>query len=415
MHPRWRSDLHGAPAVPDSQEDRSPAGAERGFINQPLPDLEQQLVAELEGASWAVVAFAPEDAAWCDWIYRNLNGYARRGYRSLRQVRDSLLGAFADTDVAELDRLGACARTVEVVSTPEPSPMEEVPAMSTALASAPPQAAGLQRGSKYTICTAVILILFAVIFGTRSFLEITAEEPASTLNVSPVTGVLAGHSAKTAQMDETPSTTPEVVTEPPVEMPTPAVAITTPSSVEPAAAEKAPAPAALPNVAQVAPPAAWATSRILPVDAQAAPRSSPGTASAPPASASNNAAANSASSTETDAVLLDEVRTLERRGDETMAEKRTEDALDLYGTALKSAQEYATRKGANPAARDQVVALMRKVGTLELQNSSTAEARASYIQARKALLQIKSQGQWTHERAKALDEIESRLLSLPRD
>jgi hypothetical protein len=113
--------------------------------------------------------------------------------------------------------------------------------------------------------------------------------------------------------------------------------------------------------------------------------------------------------------LLDEVRTLERRGDETMSEKRTEDALDLYHTALGSAEEYAARKNANPAARDQVVALYRKLGTLQMQNSSTAEARTTYLQARKMLLQIKSQGQWTRERAKALDEIESRLLSLPKD
>jgi hypothetical protein len=33
------------------------------------------LAAALEGASWAVAAFAPEDALWADWLYRNLNGY----------------------------------------------------------------------------------------------------------------------------------------------------------------------------------------------------------------------------------------------------------------------------------------------------------------------------------------------------
>jgi hypothetical protein len=120
-------------------------------------------------------------------------------------------------------------------------------------------------------------------------------------------------------------------------------------------------------------------------------------------------------SSESDTVLLDEVHTLERRGDEIMAEKRTDDALDLYHTALLSAEEYAARKGANPNARDQVVKLLKKLGTLELQNSSTAEARASYLQARKNLLQFKAQGQWSRERAKALDEIESRILSLPKD
>jgi hypothetical protein len=127
------------------------------------------------------------------------------------------------------------------------------------------------------------------------------------------------------------------------------------------------------------------------------------------------AAASAATKAESDAALIDEVRILERRGDETMSEKRTEDALDLYHTALSSAEEYASRKGASPFARDQVVMLMRKLGTLQMQNSSTAEARATYIQARKSLLLLKSQGQWSRERAKSLDEIESRLLSLPRD
>lgn len=149
------------------------------------------------------------------------------------------------------------------------------------------------------------------------------------------------------------------------------------------------------------------------------PKGGPGTvltaSTAPASSGSFYVPPSAASNTESDAVLLDEVRTLERRGDETMAERRTEDALDLYHTALSSAEEYAARKGANPAARDQVVALMRKLGTLQMQNSSTAEARATYIQARKMLIQIKSQGGWTRERAKALDEIESRLLSLPKD
>ena len=135
----------------------------------------------------------------------------------------------------------------------------------------------------------------------------------------------------------------------------------------------------------------------------------------PPSGSAYTAAASAATSAESDTVLLDEVRTLERRGDEIMAEKRTEDALDLYHTALVSAEEYAGRKGANPNARDQVVKLLKKLGTLELQNSSTAEARTTYLQARRDLLQYKSQGQWSRERAKALDEIESRILSLPRD
>jgi len=148
------------------------------------------------------------------------------------------------------------------------------------------------------------------------------------------------------------------------------------------------------------PPSAFATSRIVP------PHVPEGESVAATASTSNF---------ENDAVLLDEVRTLERRGDETMAEKRTDDALDLYTTALGSAEEYAARKSVTPIAKDQVFNLMRKLGMLQLQLSSTAEARTTYTQARKVLLQLKSSGTWSRERAKELDEIESRLLSLPRD
>ncbi len=559
MHPRWHSDS-GAPTCPKLTEDRSPNSPAEGLFNAPLPDLEQQLAAELEGAAWGVVAFAPEDALWCDWIYRNLNGYplpaslvdrvtphgfprpdclsifpdrrdpayedhraraleggvylvvvcsphsaraemveeqistfkkgggeeriialvvdgppdvnlgaqrrlpqcdwlpswlrwrleeegfrtadrneprivdARRGYRSLKQVRDNLLTALVDMGAAEFERLGGCARAVEVLTVVGSTVTNSPAAMTTAVAITPPPTFEQRRGSKFTITVAIVLILVAVIFGIRSFKEIMADDPVSTLEVGPVTGVLAGHSTRlrnlgaeaTAQSvplqpDAVPTPEPAAPVTPP---PAPeAVVVETSGPAVPAApsAPTAPvvvpgpvltAPAAVPrsNVTQVTPAQALATSRIIPVHAPiSAPAPAPEqvSATAPPASPVANS--------EADAVLLDEVKTLERRGDETMAEKRVEDALDLYHTALLSAQEYAMRKGTNPVARDQVVKLMGKLATLQMQNSSTAEARATYMQARKALLLLKQQGQWSRERAKALDEVESRLLSLPRD
>ena len=57
----------------------------------------------------------------------------------------------------------------------------------------------------------------------------------------------------------------------------------------------------------------------------------------------------------------------------------------------------------------------RKLGTLQLQMASTSEARASFVQGRKLLLQLKSHGQWNAERARVLAEIESSLRRLPRD
>jgi len=540
MHPRWHSDQPGAPLCPNLPGQRSSGASQADLFNEPLPDLEEQLAAELEGAAWAVVAFTSEDVQWCDWIYRNLNGYtlpislvdrvtphgfprpgcisvfpdrrdpayqeqlpralehgvylivvcspesarsgavdeqirafkkaggeeriialvvdgtpeadlgerlraaqcdwlpswlrwrleddgfriadraeprvvdARNGYRGLRQVRDGLLTALVDMDAAEFDRLGGCNRPVEGLTLPESTPVIDSPAMTTAVAITPSETAD-RRGSRFTISVAVVLILVAVVFGTRSFLEITADEPVSTLDVGPVTGVLAGHSTKfkTASENLDGQGTPLSPDAAPAPEPPPEFVAVAPSAPEPVVAKvsepqvaKASEPVPRANVAQMAPAPVLATTHIVPVDV-GAPVRSPVFVNPPPTYSVMN--------TEADAVLLDEVKTLERRGDETMAEKRTEDALDLYHTALLSAQEYAMRKGVNPTARDQVVMLERKLGLLQLQNSSTAEARATYTQARKALLLLKSQGLWSRERAKALDEIEGRLLTLPRD
>jgi hypothetical protein len=549
MHPRWSSDHPGPSLSARLSEKGSACTARQDFFEQPLPDLELQLAAELGGASWAMVAFAPADAAWCDWLYRNLNGYAvpaelvdrvtadgiprpaclsifpdrrdpafkeqlpqalagstylivvcsahsaaeaveeqirtfkkkggedrilalvvdgppdaqlgarpraaqcdwlpswlrwrleesgfrvadrneprvldaRRGYRSLKQVRDSLLVALLDMDAAEFDQLGGFARDVELVALPEP-PQEfeppkpgKEPAMTTAVVSESSTVAAPRGSSKFMIGLAVVLIVVAAVFGTKSFLDITADEPVSKLNVGPVTGVLAGHSERTSAASDAPPNAAETTS-----VPEPAPPTVEPqdnsSPVEPAPPVKTLAGISPSNVPQFAPVALQGTSNIRSardvVASSVPPPSTSLSVITPPAAQARPETPNPDVSPESDTVLLDEVHTLERRGDELMAQKRTEDALDLYHTGLLSAEEYAARKGANPNARDQVVKLLKKLGTLELQNSSTAEARASYLQARKNLLQFKSQGQWSRERAKALDEIESRILSLPKD
>jgi hypothetical protein len=567
MHPRWHHEKPGAPLIP-GETPGGRSGAEReteAYFNAPLPDLEQQLAAELGGASWAAVAFTADDGAWCDWIYRNLNGYplppslvdrvtphgfprpdclsvfpdrrdpayeehygqalkegvylivvcsaasvhdagiegkirdfknaggeeriialvvdgppeaklgerlraaqcdwlpswlqwrleadgfrtadrseprvvdARRGYRSLKQVRDSLLTALVDMDGAEFERLGGCNRPVEGVELSEPPSVAPAPEMTTSVAFPTPIPSSRRGGSKYTIWTAVGLIVVAVVFGAHSFREITADDPVSTLEVGSVP---TAHAARAKGMEEisaeetaapnvAATTAPTAsagteagpgaatVSEPAAETPAREVAAVTPLNAP--VAVQGPAPAATvggevvapakSNVSQVVPGTGFATSRIVPT-ASYAMTSAVATAVAP---VSMMVSVNSPSSTESDAVLQDEVRTLERRGDETMAQKRTEDALDLYGAALASAEEFAARKNSGAVARDHVVALEKKLAMLELQNASTAEARATYIQARKGLLLLKSQGQWSHDRAKTLDEIEKRLLSLPRE
>ena len=75
MYPRWRSDEPGPRAASPAPGDSGLGQTRQDLFTEPLPDLEVQLSAELSGASWAVVSFVPEDTAWCDWIYRALNGY----------------------------------------------------------------------------------------------------------------------------------------------------------------------------------------------------------------------------------------------------------------------------------------------------------------------------------------------------
>jgi hypothetical protein len=554
MHSRWHTDPSVGSLAPRSPGQRGLASTAEDFFHAPLPDLEQQLAAELSGAAWAVVAFAPEDAIWCDWLYRNLNGYplppslvdrvtphgfprpacfsvfpdrrdpfydaqfpralaesvylvvvcsphsagvagldekirafksvdgeeriialvvdgppeenleererapqcdwlpswlrwrleedgfraadrseprvvdARRGYRSLRHVRDGLLTALADMDGAELERLGGCQRPVESVAVVEQTHVSSSD-MSVAVAISSPISASRRGGSKYTICMAVALILVAAVFGIRSFREITADEPASTLDVGPVTGVLPGHSGKTKPGDDAyasaapalPPAAPSATEAPAVTAPPAPVPAVAQFSAEPPAkaAELAPAPVPIPiaksNVPQVAPAVALATSHIVQTPA---PSAEPPHDAAPAAASEAVApipASYTASYSESDAVLLDEVHTLERRGDQFMAEKRTDDALDLLHAAAVSAEEYAARKTASPSARDHVITLDCKLAMLQNQNSSTAEARTTYQHARRILLQEKSQGPWDRMHAKLLDQIESRLLSLPRD
>lgn len=512
MHSRWPP----APVVKPSVS-RGPAEANLGvcrqnFFPEELPDLELQLSAALGGAAWAVVRFVPEDAPWCDWIYRALNGYplpaslveransqglprpdclsifpdrqdpaheenmthaletsahlivvcsphsagaasldadlrafkkaggeeriialvvdrppeaaseqsgeaatgdwlpawlrwrcdekgicaadrseprvidARRGFRNLSEVRDELLAALIDVEIAELARLGGCKRPLPVLSQPVIVPPTMTPSFSPPLLAEPAPASvpAHHRDAAVMIGVAVMLIVIAAIFGVKSFRELSADEPASALALAPRAPVAPRPLMETLRAET------ESAAEPVAPLANEAVVLgenTTPAIPVPSAVAAAPMMAApSSNVPQLTPSQISATTLVRP----AAPAVD-------------------------DAVLLDEVVTLERRGDEIMAERRTEDALDLYSTALDSAVVYAARKGANPAAKDHVVMLTRKLGLLQSQNASTAEARASYQKARKILLQLKAQGAWNRERARALDDMESRLLTLPRE
>jgi hypothetical protein len=231
-----------------------------------------------------------------------------------------------------------------------------------------------------------------------------------------VVGVLPGRAAKQKTAEAWSAT---LVSETPAEEPPAAVSTAPAAPVSVAVTSsfsvpKVPAPpvaAPIPNLPQVAPAPALATARTTP--SNAAPVVD--TEFAPVTAVTVMAPTALPPSPVQEAVLLDEVRTLERRGDEIMAERRVDDALDLYATALDSAVEYAERKGSSATDKDHVVMLLRKLAVLQGQHTSTAEARANFQRARKTLLELRAKGHWTRERAKALDEMEARLLRLPRD
>ena len=105
--------------------------------------------------------------------------------------------------------------------------------------------------------------------------------------------------------------------------------------------------------------------------------------------------------------------TMHQRGDEALSERRLDDALDFYEQAVESIR--VSGGNSTPDSRTEAALLCRKLGTLQLQMASTAEARASFVQGRKLLLQVKKEGHWNSTRAKVLAEIETSLRRLPRD
>ena len=104
---------------------------------------------------------------------------------------------------------------------------------------------------------------------------------------------------------------------------------------------------------------------------------------------------------------------LHQRGDVAFSQRRLDEALGFYEEAVDNSR--ASAPNASPEAKAEAALLCRKLGTLQLQMASTAEARASFVQGRKLLLQLKTHGQLNAERAKVLAEIDLSLRLLPRD
>ncbi len=454
-------------------------------MSKPLPDLESQLAAELDGASWAVAAFAHEDAVWADWLYRNLNGFpvlasligeptayglprpdcvsifpdrrdpdyaahypqaleksgylivvcsprsarcpavdaqicafkkaggeeriialvvegapdralesaaktaepawlpawlrwrltddafsetdrgepqvvdARPGRTSLKDVRDQLLAKLLEVDAWELEITGCLARPTEDSHVAlEPEFVADAPALP-----APVFDVGVPRRKIGPLMlTAAICASATLAAAWWSF------------------GRTAGDGAPQAAA---PAQTARVPLPPPASQPPVVIAAAAPEPPPPAISDTQPAPPPVPLVKQAS---------VLPA-VPIEPLLTPG-----PTEASFAHMA---------------IIGLHHRGDAAVAQHRFEDALGYYSEAVDTIRATAARAPAG--AKADAAVLCRKLGTLQLQLASTAEARASFVQGRKLLLQLKAAGHWNGERAKVLAEIDTGLRRLPRD
>ncbi len=487
MYPRWQTDPQTAPRRSTTLSVPQPPASRIEFGSASIPGLESQLHAELDGASWAVVAFAPEDARWADWLYRNLNGFpvptamtgsatahglrrpdcvsvfpdrldpeyaahyaraletsgylvvvcsphsarcaavdaqicafksgggeeriialvvegapagvlenapktaapawlpawlrwrladdafatadsgeprvvdARPGRGSLKEVRDLLLAALLDVDAWELEVVGGLARPVEAVRA-EPPPAVLAPAV------APP----LRAARKVSAVVLTAALCMSATLGTAWWSFGRVESDRTRPLAAPVLVVAAKKTPRAPVPAAAPEAPIEDFVPAPEEPPAHAVAV-------------APAPAPRAGQVEMAP-----VSVIQPV----AP-------TAPPAAPVE------------ESVVRRATVALHHRGDAAVGERSLDEALGFYEAAVDQAR--ADGPQATPEAKAEAALLCRKLGTLQLQMASTAEARASFIQGRRLLLQLKAHGQLKGERAKVLAEIETSLRRLPRD
>ncbi len=124
----------------------------------------------------------------------------------------------------------------------------------------------------------------------------------------------------------------------------------------------------------------------------------------PPPTAADLAAAE-------DARLRREKSALATRADALVVERDLPLALQTYSRALTAAKRFS----AEPGAQLDSAEIYRKMGTLQAQIESTAEARYSFEKARKILNSLRASGQLGKQRARILEDVEHSLHTLPRD
>ena len=283
---------------------------------------------------------------------------ARPGRASLQKIRDLLLSALLEMDAWELEVTGCLARPVETV--------RAAPPPVAALPPPPPAEVAPQRKIAATVLAAALCVSVTLATAWWSFWQIESDRTRTL--AAPVRMLAKKPAAQATRRLAAPESPP-------------------PSDLAPSAEEPA-----SPSPAPSMPFAPMAQIAVPPV-------------SVPPP------AAPSAPTEETSAPLA--MVALHHRGDDAVGQRHLDEALDFYEQAVDSAR--ATPQNATADSMTEAALLYRKLGTLQLQMASTAEARTSFVLGRKLLLQVKKEGHWNAARAKVLAEIETCLHRLPRD
>ncbi len=353
---------------------------------------------------------------------------ARPGRASLKEVRDLLLSALLEIEPWELEVVGFLNRPLEIIEPAPKSVAKKIAAPEPSPLPPPKPNKELPRPQKIdpviltaAACVSLTLVVAWWAFGrmedSRSHdlsapVQIKTEATPARIAALPP----APTPAAPEELPSLPEKPVEREPEPPAP-PIPAASSPTPPAATPVVsvpvAPPPPAPAPVPTGPRPPQPGQTAMTSISAVRpalpfataASAGPAAgvTPLTYVAPraPVMSANDTAARNAMSN------------FHRLGDIAVERRLFEEALVHYEKAVDSVGTAG--QNASPDSRTEAALLCRKLGTLQLQMASTAEARDTFVQGRKILLQIKKEGHWNASRSRVLAELETSLRRLPRD
>ncbi len=317
---------------------------------------------------------------------------ARAGWASLDEVKIALIAALLEMPVEELEELenvvAIAPPTPVEIAQPQPAddgsksalpnPSEKAAVVSAMPAREPnPEPSGKSPDRSRLLIAGVVGGILASLLTTWFLQSASAPknaEPAGNavpaLVAAPVQGPPLGE--KVAAVVAPLAAQPSVAAQNPV----PLV-----SEIPPSSPAVAPPPVELPPTQFLGPP---------------------------PPTAAQIAAAD-------DARMSAEKNALAAQADRLVLQHDLPSALETYEQALAAAQRFAGRRAGNADVQIEIALLCRKIGTLQAQLSSTAEARRNFDRARKILLPLRGKGASAKVRAKILEDAERSLRALPHD